>query len=141
MSSYFNHRCLRFERFVGQHENFSSQFRFQSRVTIVASEEAVFPDEKIGIVARKLLPTDIPGACHAFVDQEKIRAGDGFMVELRFAVGDCEFFQGTGKSLQRIKNGILAEVAERQLDMVGMVKSIVGDCSTLESCDDLIAGY
>jgi hypothetical protein len=65
----------------------------------------------------------------------------GFMVELNFTVGSCEFLQGTGKFLQRVKNRILAEVAERQLDVVGMVKGIVGDRDTLESFDDLVGGH
>jgi hypothetical protein len=97
MSSDFKHRCLRFERFIGQKKNFSGQFRFQSRVTIVAIEDAVFPDEKIGIVVSEIGPIGIPGACHTFVDQEEIRAGDSFVVELGFAVSRCEFFSGHRK--------------------------------------------
>src|SRR5580700_930773 len=70
---------------VRKQEHGSREIRFQRCFPVVATEDAIFPDQQIGVMASELLPLRTLGAHHAFADQEKIRAGDGFVVELRLA--------------------------------------------------------
>ena len=107
---------------IGKHKDIASKVGTQRRFAIVAAQDAISPGKQIGIEAGEFLPIPDAVASYALANQEKVCAGNGFVVELRLAVGDSESFQRAGESLESCENRILAEIGESQVYVIGVVK-------------------
>src|SRR5260370_1264373 len=80
MACDFKKRRVRLNQLVGKHKYASCQVGFEGGLAVIAAENAVFPDEQIGVAVRKLFPFFARRERHALADQEEICAGDGFIV-------------------------------------------------------------
>src|ERR1700724_2509552 len=79
---------------IGEDEDGAGEIGFEGGLVIVAGEDAILPNEQVGILVGELVPVGDGAAGHALADQEKVRMGDGLVIELRLAAGG-------GKALQR----------------------------------------
>src|ERR1700734_4185995 len=107
---------------IRKHKHITSEVCMQRRLPIVAGQDAISPGEQIGVEAGEFLPVCGFVASHAFTYQKKECAGNGFVVELRLAVGDGESLQRAGKFLESGKGRILVEICESQVYVIGVVK-------------------
>src|ERR1700737_4010705 len=89
------------KKIIGEDEYGSRKVRFQRRLAVVAVQDSVLPGKQVGILEGELFPAGTVGASHPFADQEKIRAGDGLIVQLCFSPRGGKSLQGAGKFLER----------------------------------------
>jgi hypothetical protein len=108
---------------------------------VVTVQDAVFPGEQISILAGKLFPARAFGASHPFANQEKISVGDGFIIKLCLAASDGEALQGAGKFLQRLQDRMLAQIRERQPDVVSMMERVSRKGVALKAADEFFIAH
>jgi hypothetical protein len=75
-------------------------------------------------------------ASHAFVDQEEIRTGNGFVVKLRLAAGISKSLQCYAKFLQRLKHRKFAQIGKRQSDVIGVMERVSWNRVALKTVDE-----
>src|ERR1700722_13579869 len=132
---------LQLSAFVRKQKHGSSEVGFQRGLVIVAAEDTALPDQQVGILPGKFFPIRAAAASHAFADQEKICAGDCFVIQLRSTTRFGEAFQGRGESLQRLQDRILAQISKCQPDMVSMVERVVSEGIRFEAKNEVVVSH
>src|ERR1700722_15892796 len=109
---------------VGKQENGAGEIGLQRFFAIVASQDAVFPDEEVGVFVREEVPIGCGTSGHALADQEKVSVSDGLVVETRLAASCREALQCGAKSVQGLQRRIVRKIGKGEAHVVDMMKGI-----------------
>ena|SRR5947209_7970719 len=81
------------------------EIRFQRLWLVIPIQNAIFPNQQIGVLVCEFLPVSGCAQRHPFANEEQICIGDGLVVQLRFAHAGRELLKRTQNLSSAVSRG------------------------------------